>query len=105
MIEASTILKTEHAGKYLTQLCKHFAHKVDVSYDYDHGECRFVCGTAVLDADGNVLGIKAISPDEEQLQETQSVIERHLIRFAFREEIGPLQWQRQPEAAGANGEA
>ncbi|SFB31593.1 hypothetical protein SAMN03159496_02871 [Rhizobium sp. NFR07] len=105
MIEASTTLKTEHAGKYLTQLCKHFAHKIDVSYDYDHGECRFMCGTAILDAAENALSIKAISPDEEQLQETQSVIERHLVRFAFREEIGPLQWQRRFEPVSAKGEA
>lgn len=103
MIKTSTILKTEHAGKYLTQLCKHFAHKVEVSYDYDHGECRFVCGTAILHAAENALSIRAISPDEEQLQETQSVIERHLVRFAFREEIGPLQWQRQSEPVSAGG--
>jgi uncharacterized protein len=94
MIEASTILKTSHAGKYLTQLCKHFAHKIDVSYDYDHGECRFVCGTAILNAKDGELRIRAVSPDEAQLQETQSVIERHLVRFAFRENIEALDWQR-----------
>lgn len=48
MKEALAIVKTEHAGKYLTQLCKHFAHKVDVSVDGNHGECRFICGTAIL---------------------------------------------------------
>lgn len=103
MIEASTDLKTEHAGKYLTQLCKHFAHKIEVSYDYDHGECRFVCGTAILDAKEGRLLIRTIAPDDEQLQETQLVIERHLVRFAFREEIGPLEWRRLAEPASAEG--
>jgi uncharacterized protein len=104
MIVASTSLSTEHAGKYLTQLCKHFAHKIDVSYERDHGEFRFVCGTAFLDAEENQLLVKAVAPNEEQLEETQSVIERHIIRFAFREEIGALQWQRQLEPARAGGE-
>lgn len=94
-MEAQAILRTEHAGRYLTQLCKHFAHKIDVTYEGDHGECRFVCGTAVLEAkEGNLL-ITAISPDETQMMETQSVVERHLVRFAFREAIEPLQWQPQ----------
>jgi uncharacterized protein len=105
MIEDSTLLQTDHAGKYLTQLCKHFAHKVDVSYDYDHGECRFVCGTAILDAREAGLLIKVIAPDEAQLKETKSVVERHLARFAFREEIGPLRWQHQSERVETEGTA
>lgn len=97
-MEAQAILRTEHAGRYLTQLCKHFAHKIDVTYEGDHGECRFVCGTAVLEAkEGNLL-ITAISPDETQMMETQSVVERHLVRFAFREATEPLQWQPQSGA-------
>lgn len=99
-MEALATLKTEHAGRYLTQLCKHFAHKIDVTYEGERGECRFVCGTAVLEAKDGRLQITATSPDETQLAETQSVVERHLVRFAFREEIARLQWQ--PLAAASN---
>lgn len=92
MMETVATLRTEHAAKYLTQLCKHFAHKVDVSHSENHGECRFICGTATMDADEGALRIRVTSPDEDQLRETQDVMESHLMRFAFREEPRPLLW-------------
>lgn len=92
-MKARAILDTEHAGRYLAQLCKHFAHKIDVTYEGHRGLCRFVCGIAVLEVRDGRLQITATSPDEMQLAETQSVVERHLVRFAFREALGPLQWQ------------
>lgn len=99
MFQATAEWRTEHGGKYLVQLCKHFAHKIEVSYSETHGECRFTCGTAILDADDGVLKILATAADEEQLAETESVIERHLARFAFRENLEALQWQRLDRAA------
>jgi len=92
MIETTATLHTEHAAKYIAQLCKHFAHKVDIVHSDGHGECRFVCGTAIMDADAATLLIRVSAPDEDQSRETQDVIERHLVRFAFREELQPLQW-------------
>lgn len=106
MFETAATLQTAHAGKYIAQLCRHFAHKVDVSYSENHGECRFVCGTAVMVADADMLQIRVTAPDETQLRETQEVIESHLVRFAFREELQPLQWLQstvtdRPEAVTA----
>jgi uncharacterized protein len=92
MMETVATLQTEHGAKYIAQLCKHFAHKVDVSHADGHGECRFTCGTATMDADADMLTIRVTASDEEQVKETQHVIESHLLRFAFREEIQPLQW-------------
>lgn len=96
MIETTATLSTGNAAKYIAQLCKHFAHKVDVSHSDGHGECRFVCGTAVMDAEETTMRIRVTAPDEDQSKETQQVIESHLLRFAFREELQPLQWQRSP---------
>ena len=95
MVQAIAEWQTEHGAKYLVQLCKHFAHKIDTTYSETRGECRFSCGTAVLDADPDRLKIVAIAADDEQLSETESVIERHLDRFAFRENLEALQWQVQ----------
>lgn len=86
--------QTENGAKYLVQLCKHFAHKIEVEYSQTHGECRFSCGTALLDADDRGLRMQAKSPDLDQLTETEQVIERHLVRFAFRENLETLDWQR-----------
>jgi hypothetical protein len=99
MIQAVAEWRTEHGRKYLVQLCKHFAHKIEVTYTDNHGECRFSCGTAVLDADDGGLTITAVAENPEQLAETESVIERHLVRFAFRENLEALQWQAQDRAA------
>ncbi|AOF93135.1 DUF2218 domain-containing protein [Sinorhizobium sp. RAC02] len=99
MIESAAYLKTEHGSKYLVQLCKHFAHKVDVTYSDNHGKCRFDRGVATLDADAAGLRVTVKADDEESLGWGQSVIESHLVRFAFREELGAFDWQRQGEAA------
>lgn len=37
MLTATTRCETPNAGKYLQQLCKHFAHKVEVDYGDGHG--------------------------------------------------------------------
>jgi hypothetical protein len=95
MIESTAYLNTEHGAKYLVQLCKHFAHKVDVTYSDNHGECRFDRGVATLDADAEGLRMTVKAADEEGLGWGQSVIESHLVRFAFREELGAFDWQRQ----------
>lgn len=92
MLTATTQAPTANASRYLQQLCKHFAHKVDVTFDERHGECRFSCGTAKLDAKDDGLQIAVEAADRDKLAETKDVIERHLIRFAFREDMQPLTW-------------
>lgn len=93
MVEEQAAVSTEKAQRYLLQLCKHFAHKVDVTHTDTHGDIRFSCGTAVLDADDDTLRIRAVAADGDQLAETKAVIESHLVRFAFREKIEGLEWQ------------
>ncbi|KQV34864.1 hypothetical protein ASC96_29785 [Rhizobium sp. Root1204] len=92
MREATTRFATENGQKYLTQLCKHFAHKIDVTQSGDQGELRFSCGTGYLKAKSDGLHIRVLSPDDTNLNDTKSVIEDHLLRFAFRENAGPLVW-------------
>ena len=93
MQEATTHFATDDGQKYLTQLCKHFAHKVDVEQEGPRAELRFSCGTGYLHATSEGLSIRARSPDDANLADTKSVIESHLLRFAFREEPDPLAWQ------------
>jgi len=93
MLTATTRCETPNAGKYLQQLCKHFAHKVEVAYGEGHGQCRFSCGTATMNADVGSLDIAVEAPDTDALTETKQVIESHLVRFAFRENLQPLAWQ------------
>lgn len=99
MQQSIAFMKTENGAKYLVQLCKHFAHKIEVSYSESHGDCRFIGGSSALDADGEGLRMAVTADDEESLARIQSIIETHLVRFAFREKLEALDWQRQDKAA------
>ncbi|WP_442580459.1 DUF2218 domain-containing protein [Mesorhizobium sp. ASY16-5R] len=92
MLTATARCETPNADKYIQQLCKHFGHKIEAAYADGHGECRFSCGTATMDAGTENLDIKVKAADAEGLKDTKHVIESHLIRFAFRENLQPLVW-------------
>ncbi|WP_173995985.1 DUF2218 domain-containing protein [Agrobacterium rubi] len=92
MLAATSELVTESGSKYLVQLFKHFAHKIEVNYSDTHGECTFDFGTASLDAEADRLKIAVTAPDEEKLDRAKSVVESHLLRFAFREDVNKLDW-------------
>jgi hypothetical protein len=94
MIQTTAVVKTEFAAKYLVQMCKHFAHKVDVEYTDTHGECRFDNGIAIFDADAEHLHLVVKAPAEETVTWAQAAIESHLLRFAFREDLKSLAWHR-----------
>lgn len=92
-MEATTRFETASSAKFLQQLCKHFAHKVDVTCDETSGEFRFSCGTSVLTATASGLDIHVEAETEADLRDTKAVIEDHLLRFAFREAPQPLVWR------------
>lgn len=94
MIKSTAYVKTDAGAKYLVQLCKHFAHKVDVTYSENHGECRFDSGVATFDATGEGLRMTVEADSEERLLWAQSAISSHLVRFAFRETLDDPEWQR-----------
>ena len=96
MLSSSSQFETEKPGKYLMQLCKHFAHKVEVTYNEEIGEVNFPCGTARLQNKTNRLEFHVEAPSEEELKMCQSIIENHIVRFAFRENLEKLNWQTAP---------
>ncbi len=86
---------TPNASKYLQQLCKHFAHKIDVSFDDTHGEAALPPGPAVLDATEQGLTVQISASDEEGLRHARLIIDDHLKRFAHRENFEAMSWQRE----------
>lgn len=86
-VRTLTDITTEHASRYLQQLCKHFAHKRPVEFDSRSGHITFGVGECRLSADDTALRISLNSPDQEQMAQLQDVVVRHLVRFAFREEL------------------
>ena len=83
---------TEHASRYLQQLCKHWAHKFPVEFDPNHGTIDLSLGRAVMDADASALLITVSTEEGGSLERLESVVADHIKRFAFREEL-TFDWQ------------
>jgi hypothetical protein len=75
---------TAHARKYMIQLCKHWSHKFEVSYDDEKGRIALPAGPLALEADAEGLTLTLDAPEDQQ-ERLQGVVADHLNRFAFRE--------------------
>ncbi len=80
-------VSTSMPRRYLGQLCKHFEHGdgVSVSLSESHGRIAFPFGVCTLEADAETLIMRATAGDAAALDRLESVIARHLDRFAFRD--------------------
>lgn len=87
-------VSTEMPRRYMSQLCKHFEHKLPVTLDEERGEIAFPFGRCRLHLESGALVLRAEADDAESLGKTEDVVARHLLRFAFREPP-EIVWQRQ----------
>ncbi|WP_417270373.1 DUF2218 domain-containing protein [Celeribacter sp.] len=92
MIKAKGTYATANGSKYLQQLCKHFAHKIDVEFTETDGTCTFPFGTAVLNATDAGLTVECDLEKAEQVEMFHNVIDKHLAKFAFRENFEAMTW-------------
>lgn len=92
MTHSSARIETERASIYLQQLCKHFAHKLPVTFTPEQGQIAFSAGICRLEARDGILVLKAEAEDEARLAQLQGVIDKHLLRFAFRDPP-KIEWQ------------
>lgn len=89
-----TRLETANAGRYLTQLCKHWSHRFSVTYTAENGRVPFSETTECLltaDAEGLTVRINATEPDDTT--RLGNVVIEHLQRFAFREPLAAPVWR------------
>ena len=99
MIASTATIRTEHASKYLQQMCKHFAHKVKTDYDAHRGQVDFPYGPCTMTAADGALSLRCAADDETAIRIIHGIIESHLVKFAWREELR-IQWETRAEAAG-----
>ncbi|MBR9763407.1 MAG: DUF2218 domain-containing protein [Rhodobacteraceae bacterium] len=92
MLAARSTFETGNGSKYMQQLLKHFAHKIDVEYDESDGRAALPTGPATLRADAQGLHMQVTAPDAEGLERAKHIIESHLVRFAFRDNLERLDW-------------
>ncbi|HEX7853312.1 MAG TPA: DUF2218 domain-containing protein [Sphingobium sp.] len=87
------VIETDKASRYLQQLAKHFAHKLPVTFTPETGDIPFSIGNCHMDAEEGRLILSLTAPKAEELPQLQDVVERHLVRFAFREAELAVEWQ------------
>ncbi|MET3792051.1 DUF2218 domain-containing protein [Aquamicrobium terrae] len=88
MPASSATVTTEHASRYLQQLCKHWSHRFEVSFDPQQGRIRFREGEVIdLNAEPDRLRVHITAEDASRLPELNRVVESHIVRFAFRETL------------------
>lgn len=96
MIKAQAYVETEKASRYLQQLCKHFKHKVPAEWDEKKGRTEFPFGLCLMEADDQQLTITCEAPTAEAFNRMRFVLDDHLERFAWKEEL-KLSWSDQNE--------
>lgn len=84
--------ETPNASKYLQQLCKHFAHKVDANCEEKSGFAALGFGPTRFEADNANLSIKISLVEGSDPLPAQQMIDAHLERFAFREDFKTMVW-------------
>lgn len=91
--KAKAIVPTEKGSRYLQQLCKHWSHKFEVSFDEHQGRIDLLGTDLRLKATSAALEVELDAPDAEGLVRMKKVVADHLDRFAFKEAPLPFDWQ------------
>jgi hypothetical protein len=94
-VSSEAHLVTAAASRYLAQLCKHFQHRLPVTLEAARGRIDFPAGVCELDAathPGELI-LRVSAGDEAGVAALKDVVARHLVRFAFREELA-VDWTR-----------
>jgi hypothetical protein len=95
-------VQTVSGSRYLQQLCKHWAHNLEVEFTAEGGTVKFPRDARGADwpADGLVtmiahldtLECRVDASSDAQLEGLKGALSRHLDRFAFREAPLTFDW-------------
>ena len=90
-LTATSHVPTATPGRYIGRLCKHFAHKIPVSFDEQQGRIEFAFGVALLQAENDDLRLPWRGADPAKLEKLKQVVASHFERFAWQEALS-LDW-------------
>jgi hypothetical protein len=114
MLTAEASVQTEHASRYLVQLCRHAqqvhrvrhwprAHGVGdrqpppkvqhVEWSESRGIVDFGWGQCTMRADAGTLTLHAEAADQENLRRVQDIVARDIERFGKRDHLA-VTWNR-----------
>lgn len=87
MLAATARVPTALPRRYMTQLCKHFEHRLPVTLDEAGGRIEFDIGVCTLQTSTDAILMRVEAADAPGLKQLEDVVARHLVRFAFREPV------------------
>ena len=93
-MRSSATIPTANARRYMSQLCKHFAHRVTATFGDREGSIAFTAGEVRLRAAPENLMLVADAAQPEGLDLLERIVESHLRRYAFREPDLAVVWRR-----------
>ncbi|WP_269714539.1 DUF2218 domain-containing protein [Caulobacter sp. NIBR2454] len=93
-MESNATVATENGSKYLTQLCKHWSHKFEVSFDAVLGRIVLPLGVCTLTATPAALSVRLEAAEGADLSRFEDVVAEHVNRFAHREGALTFPWVR-----------
>lgn len=96
-MKATVNIKTKEGVQYIGKLCRHFRHKIETNYEGNTGTAHFPWGICQMLAEPDALIFDVEAEDAEGMEKIQGALDRHLIKFAFREEL-VIEWQTTEEA-------
>lgn len=89
---ATAKVPTVSGARYLTQLCEHWAHKLQVELAGDRGVVRLPTAVATMQAAADGLEVTVEVEDRETLERMKRVVSERLDRFALREAPLAFAW-------------
>lgn len=92
MLVTTARMTTPHGAKYIAQLCKHFAHKVEVEWAETTGRAALPPGPAEMVVDAEGLSFRLQAEDARGIIQARFAIDSHLVIFAHRETFFGLDW-------------
>jgi hypothetical protein len=123
MLTAEAHIQTEHASRYLVQLCRHAqqAHRLrhlprshngggqqppkvqHVEWSQTHGIISFGWGQCTMQTSPGTLILRAEAADEENLRRVQEIVAADIARFGKRDHL-TVTWQRPATPAIQRGD-
>jgi hypothetical protein len=106
MLIAEAEVQTEHASRYVAELCEQFSERarakpelgVRVERTESKGTVDFGWGRCTMRADTNVLAVRAEADDQAGLQQVQELVRRHLEKHGEAEGL-TVHWPQEDPAA------
>lgn len=97
MFQSHTHIRSAKAGRYLAQLCRHFAHKRPVDWTESEGHADLGAGICRMRAAADELLLVCSAETPEGLERVKAIVANHVTRFAWRENLA-VTWSPGPAA-------